>query len=59
MPFKGVIEWQPFMIALRKVGYSGPLNYELDPHPEGVERGLAEVRETFGRLRSCLDTTVS
>lgn len=50
MPFRGVIDWQAFMAALREVHYTGPLTYELAPHPEGEERCLAEVAQTYSRL---------
>lgn len=50
MPFKGVINWEAFMVALDEVGYSGPLTYELDPHPAGPEQGLQEVQENYERL---------
>ena len=50
MPFKGVIDWKAFLAALDEVNYTGPLHYELDPHPAGPEQGLREVEENFKRL---------
>ena len=50
MPFKGVIDWKALLEALADVNYTGPLHYELDPHPAGPEQGLREVEENFKRL---------
>lgn len=50
MPFEGVIDWKAFLAALDEVNYTGPLHYELDPHPAGPEQGLREIEENFKRL---------
>lgn len=50
LPMAGGIDWRAFLSALDEVSYAGPLFYELDPHPDGPERGLAEIEANFGRL---------
>lgn len=50
LPLKGVIDWRAFLAALHEIAYAGPLFYELDPHPEGPERGLAEIAANFAQL---------
>lgn len=52
MPFRGVIDWKAFLEALYEVKYCGPLMYELDPHPAGLEQGLREITENFDRLQA-------
>ena len=50
IPFKGVIDWRAFLIALDEVNYKGPLHYELDPYPAGPEQGLQEIKENWEQL---------
>jgi sugar phosphate isomerase/epimerase len=52
LPFQGVIDWPTLLEALRAVQYEGPLHYELDPHPDGLERGLWEIARNFDRLQA-------
>jgi sugar phosphate isomerase/epimerase len=54
MPTRGVIDWGAFLEALDKIEYSGLLVYELDPHPDGPERGLREIEENFAQLKKLL-----
>jgi sugar phosphate isomerase/epimerase len=50
MPFKGVIDWKAFLAALDEVDYRGPLHYELDPHPDGPEQSLQDIKRNFEQL---------
>jgi len=52
MPFQGVIDWRAFMVSLCEVNYTGPLVYELDPHPAGARQCLHEIKENFARLQA-------
>lgn len=52
MPFQAVIDWKAFMVSLCEVNYTGPLVYELDPHPAGARQCLQEINENFARLQA-------
>jgi len=52
LPFRGVIDWPALVSSLAAVRYAGPLVYELDPHPAGPGRVLAEIEVNFAHLET-------
>jgi len=50
LPLRGVIDWRAVLAALDEIAYAAPLFYELDPHPEGPERGVAAIAANFAQL---------
>jgi sugar phosphate isomerase/epimerase len=53
LPFAGTIDWDATMIALSKVGYAGPLMFELPDHGD-AERTLDEAVGARRRLQAIL-----
>ena len=52
LPFRGVIDWPALVSSLAAVRYTGPLVYELDPHPAGTGPALAEIEANFAHLEA-------
>ena len=50
LPLRGAIDWRALLAVLDEIAHAGPLFYELDPHPEGPERGVAEIAASFAQL---------
>jgi sugar phosphate isomerase/epimerase len=54
VPFAGTIDWPATLMALSKVGYAGPLMFELPDHGD-AERTLDQAVGARGRLQAILD----
>lgn len=54
LPFDGTIDWSPTLFALAKVGYDGPLVFELPDHGDPV-RTLAGATRARNRIQAILD----
>ncbi len=54
LPFAGTIDWPAALLALVKVGYDGPLIFELPDHGDAV-RTLAAAASARDRIRAILD----
>lgn len=54
VPFQGTIDWPATMTALFKIGYAGPLVFELPDHGD-VERVLRDTVAARRRLQAILD----
>jgi sugar phosphate isomerase/epimerase len=54
VPFDGTIDWPATLTALSKVGYSGPLVFELPDHGD-VDRTLARAVAGRRRIQAILD----
>jgi hypothetical protein len=54
LPFAGTIDWDATLIALSKVGYPGPLMFELPDHGN-AERTLDEAVGAQRRLQAILN----
>jgi sugar phosphate isomerase/epimerase len=54
VPFAGTIDWPATATALSKVGYAGPLMFELPDHGD-AERTLSQAVGARGRLQAILD----
>jgi sugar phosphate isomerase/epimerase len=54
VPFEGTIDWPATAMALFKVGYAGPLVFELPDHGD-AERTLDQAVGARGRLQAILE----
>jgi sugar phosphate isomerase/epimerase len=54
VPFAGTIDWPATAMALSKVGYAGPLMFELPDHGD-ADRTLAQAVGARARLQAILD----
>jgi sugar phosphate isomerase/epimerase len=54
VPFDGTIDWPATLTALSKVGYAGPLVFELPDHGD-AERTLARAVAARRRIQAILD----
>jgi sugar phosphate isomerase/epimerase len=54
LPFDGTIEWSTALMALSKVGYNGPLMFELPDHGD-AERTLTRAVGARARIQAILD----
>ncbi len=54
VPFDGTIDWPATMTALFKIGYAGPLVFELPDHGD-AERTLRAAASSRRRLQAILD----
>lgn len=54
VPFAGTIDWPATAMALSKVGYAGPLMFEVPDHGD-AERTLDQAVGARARLRAILD----
>jgi sugar phosphate isomerase/epimerase len=53
VPFEGTIEWSGALLAIQKVGYDGPLVYEIASHGS-PKRVLESARRARGRMETML-----
>ena len=49
LPFHGSIQWEPFMKALKDIGYSGEFNYEIHNFSKGFDEGFHPEAMKFAR----------
>jgi sugar phosphate isomerase/epimerase len=54
VPFDGVVDWPATLMTLSKVGYSGPLVFEIPDHGN-AEATLARAVAARARIRAILD----
>jgi len=54
LPFEGTIDWTSALFALAKVGYDGPLVFELPDHGDPV-RTLTAATRAQNRIQAILD----
>ncbi len=54
VPFEGTIDWTATMVALAKVGYTGPLVFELPDHGNAA-RVLERAAAARRRIQAILD----
>jgi sugar phosphate isomerase/epimerase len=54
VPFDGTIDWPATLMAMSKVGYSGPLIFEVADHGDATAT-LARTVRARGRLQAILD----
>ena len=54
IPFHGSIDWTATLLALAKVGYAGPLMFELPDHGD-VDRTLRDATAARERIQAILD----
>lgn len=54
IPFDGTIDWHATLMAFSKVGYDGPLIFELPDHGNAA-RVLERLQDTRRRIRTILD----
>ena len=54
LPFDGTIDWPATLMALSKIGYSGPLVFELPDHGD-ADRVLARASSARRRIQAILD----
>ena len=47
---RGVIDWQAFIVALREIGFEGPLHYEAFLDGETPAARLASLQENYARV---------
>jgi len=52
-PLEGVIDWAKVMRSIRKIGYSGPINFEFgEPASDSLEEDIKKRIEIFNKLIS-------
>lgn len=54
VPFDGTIDWSATMTALSKIGYAGPLVFEIPDHGD-ASRTIARLVAARGRIQAILD----
>jgi sugar phosphate isomerase/epimerase len=54
VPFDGTVDWTATLLALAKIGYTGPLVFELPAHGDAA-RTLARAVEARRRIQAILD----